>query len=431
MNPELRRNLWLELTTHRLVAMPAVLLLVFALFFFTETENWRTALFGAATGVFVVLVHLWGTRQASDAVTDEVRERTWDWQRLSALTPWQMAWGKLFGATAFTWYGAAWCVIAMIATSIAYGIARTMWLALVLVASGLAIHGGAMAASLQASRKDSRLGHRIGTALLLPALFGAAAFFAFATRAGASETRWFGRDYDAIVFTAVSVTLFAAWGVLGAYREMARELKLRQLPWAWPAFALFLAAYCAGFFPSAVGAAPGFVMAGLFSTLGLTYYALFTDYMTAMTLRRLVARAGTGDWKYALQELPLWGTTLALAIPFAIVAPWALAEALPFGSWPRVITLFPLAMVLMAVRDAGIMVFFTLSKRPRRVEGVTMLYIVLLAWVIPGLLKVTGLGLLAALVMPFGSMGGWQAALAMGVQAAIAWAGVAWRWRKV
>ena len=32
MNPELRRNLWLELSTHRLVAMPAVLFLVFVLF---------------------------------------------------------------------------------------------------------------------------------------------------------------------------------------------------------------------------------------------------------------------------------------------------------------------------------------------------------------------------------------------------------------
>ncbi len=31
MNPELRRNLWLELSTHRLIAMPVVLAAVFIL----------------------------------------------------------------------------------------------------------------------------------------------------------------------------------------------------------------------------------------------------------------------------------------------------------------------------------------------------------------------------------------------------------------
>ncbi len=31
MNPELRRNLWLELSTHRLIAMPVVLTAVFIL----------------------------------------------------------------------------------------------------------------------------------------------------------------------------------------------------------------------------------------------------------------------------------------------------------------------------------------------------------------------------------------------------------------
>lgn len=93
MNPELRRNLWLEFSLHRLIGMPAVLALLFALFG-SFGGAWRERVFTAALWGFVILAHFWGTRQASAAVTDEVRDRTWDWQRLSALSPWQMTWGK-------------------------------------------------------------------------------------------------------------------------------------------------------------------------------------------------------------------------------------------------------------------------------------------------------------------------------------------------
>jgi len=112
MNPELRRNLWLELSTHRLVAMPAVLFLVFVLFASRNVGDWAEIVFTTAVGLFIVIVPLWGTYKAAESVTDEVRDRTWDWQRLSALDPWRMTWGKLAGATAFTWYGAAICMVA-------------------------------------------------------------------------------------------------------------------------------------------------------------------------------------------------------------------------------------------------------------------------------------------------------------------------------
>ena len=46
----------------------------------------------------------WGSHRAGDSVLDELRERTWDSQRMSALNPWSMTWGKLCGATAIPWF---------------------------------------------------------------------------------------------------------------------------------------------------------------------------------------------------------------------------------------------------------------------------------------------------------------------------------------
>ena len=118
-----------------------------------------------------------------------------------------------------------------------------------------------------------------------------------------------------------------------------------------------------------------------------------------------------------------------LAIVFACAAPWAV-ERLPLVSaFPR-LAAYPVASVLFLVRDVGLLCFFVLGRRPRRVEGVTLLYIVLLAWVIPGLLRAVGLGPIAAAIMPFGALEAWQAALVVAGQAAIVWTAVAWRWRR-
>jgi hypothetical protein len=429
VNPELRRNLWLEMTPHRLVAMPAVLLLVFAMFIAADPPRWPAALFSTATAMLVLLVHLWGMRQSSASVTEEVRDRTWDWQRLSALGPWQMSWGKLAGATAFTWYGAAICLLAMgIAAANGAGRGRAAWVALALVASGVALHGALLAASLQAARKDSRLGYRIGTLMLVPALLLAGGFLFVASRGDVGSITWHGESYEAMRFVALSSGVFALWGVLGAYRQMASELQVRVLPWAWPAFALFLSAYLAGFAPPFLDPVAIFILVALFTSIALAYYALFTDRITAMTLRRLAARARAGQWRRVVEEAPLPASTLVLAVALALAAPWAVAN-LPFGSRFPTVAAYPIASVLFLVRDAGLLCFFTLGRRAKRVEGVTLLYIVMLGWVVPGLLRLVGLTPLATALMPIGTLDGWQAALVIAVQAAIAWAAVAWRWR--
>jgi hypothetical protein len=430
MNPELRRNLWLELTAHRLIAMPVVLALVFAMFIAAQSSDWPAVLFTTATALFLLLVHLWGVRQSSEAVTEEVRERTWDWQRLSALGPWEMAWGKLAGATAFTWYGAAFCLAALgIAAANGAGRGSAGWLALALVASGVALHGALLAASLQAARKDSRLGYRLGTLMLLPALVVAASFMFMASRAEVGFVSWHGTRYEAIAFVAVSSLVLAAWGVLAAYRQMGHELRTRTLPWAWPAFALFASACLAGFAPRYLDAGPVFVMVALYTTVALTYYALFTDHITAMTLRRLVVHAEARQWRRVVEEMPMPATTLALAIVFACAAPWAIAS-LPFGSHFPVVAAYPVATVLFLARDAGLLVCFALGRRARRIEGVTLLYIVLLGWVIPALLRALGLEPLAIAIMPLGALDGWQAALVVAGQVALVWGAVAWRWRR-
>ena len=128
LNPEFRRNLWIELRLHRLLAMPIMVGLVAALTLSLD-ESYEILRYIALAGFYGV-VYIWGSRRAAAAVADEVNARTWEMQRMSALGAWQMTWGKLFGSTAFVWYAGLMILAALVSASVAGG-ARSLEAALV------------------------------------------------------------------------------------------------------------------------------------------------------------------------------------------------------------------------------------------------------------------------------------------------------------
>ena len=83
---------------------------------------------------------LWGTRNAALSVVGEIRERTWDSQKLSSIGPAEMVWGKLFGATVQNWFGGLLC-LAVLAwqTSLAQGAAAALAMAARLLLLGVPV----------------------------------------------------------------------------------------------------------------------------------------------------------------------------------------------------------------------------------------------------------------------------------------------------
>ena len=73
LNPELRRNLWLELSLHRLVAAPLVIALCAALIAAASKRDALENLAGAASMGFAAMVLLWGTQLAGASVLEEAR----------------------------------------------------------------------------------------------------------------------------------------------------------------------------------------------------------------------------------------------------------------------------------------------------------------------------------------------------------------------
>lgn len=435
INPEFRRNLWLELTTHRLLATPLVIALCAALVVAASSKDATGHLAGASAVGFVAMVLLWGTQLAGASVLEEARDRTWDAQRMSAIGPWTMTWGKLLGAPAFAWYGGLILLLIYLVAG-SYGALPTLRFAALLILSAVVLHTAALNVSVLAARKG--VGYRGSGVMVFLFLFivlvgpGAAA-----VKDLDKAVAWWGVTVPRLDFLLGTAAAFGAWSLLGAYRSMCNELEIRTTPWALPAFLVFAAVYFAGFAARSqahdLRSGFGILACGVVISGGFSYVLLFAEKSGATAWQRLRVRVNGGQWHRALQELPLWLVALTAGLIFAIGATLVsigATDAAGKGSFLHDVGLAPIAVMLFAIRDAAIFQFFALARQPRRVEAATGFYLVLLYGIVPGLLKAMGADFLANLILPPLFTNPALATAIMLVQVGIAIGFAYWRWKK-
>ena len=250
-NPEFRRQLWLQISTTRLILAPVVIGIVVALL--ASTEPTTTAIHGTAWIALSLAVLFWGTSVVGTSIRDEITGRTWNQQRMSRLTPWQLTSGKLFGATSYVWYVALLCALVAIfsgrAASNAFGSDNPAIEYVFLLALGLFAHSLALMAPLafQSGSGEPRVSvPSIAVFALVFVFFQAAPLGVTRSAAENVTTAWFGIDTTPRLLAMLTALSLAAWGILGAWRAMRQALQVRQLPWALPAFVAFMGVWAAG-----------------------------------------------------------------------------------------------------------------------------------------------------------------------------------------
>ena len=231
MNPELRRNLWLQFSLTRLLLAPVA---VGALLTLTWVVSDRSlaAVAEVARAIYYLLVVLWGTRRAADLVAEEIAGSTWDDQRMSALGAWQMSWGKLFGGTSYVWYAAG---LAFLALAGCYWAAGTPpWQSgeaiqlLRLLGTGALAQAVAMLVSLALLRRLA-IRRRLGVSLsqvagILAGLLASGQLDGGIVALFLPSIAWYGRVWDGELFSLATLGVFLAWSVFGIYRLMRVEL---------------------------------------------------------------------------------------------------------------------------------------------------------------------------------------------------------------
>jgi hypothetical protein len=426
MNPEFRRQLWLQFTVTRLTLLPALLLTCFTAVYLSANDMHAQALAVAGAVLFVALVWGMGTLAAGASVIDEVTDRTWDQQRMSAMQPWAMTWGKLAGATAYGWYGGALCLLVALPSALLSESREQAWqLALVGVLSGVFLQATLLAVNLQLAKIGGRMVRRGGIwTLLLLLLWGLGPASGLVRDPGPT---WWGQPLNALDFAVASLALFAVCAVVAAWRSMAEVLMVRQWPWGWPALALLATVYLTGFTPSHRLAAFGLV--GLSACAVLTYVSLLAEPQPRTLWQRVATRLSVGQWQAALLQLPRWPTTLLLALPFAMWVTLTLGrhDLLPWSQEDQ-FTLPPLSLVLLMGRDAALALFLAFSVTGRRpVLGFVVLMAVLYG-LLPWLFGLADNQILLGLVQPLLATGPLSLVFAT-AHLAIALGLLRWRWQ--
>lgn len=435
MNPELQRQLWLNFSLTRWLVMPALLITAAMTIALNSGEPAHDLSIASAVA-FVLLVGVMGAHAVGNSVQDEVNEDTWDHQRMSAMQPWSMTWGKLVGASAYAWYGGTLCLLIAIPSALAaqHALPVTTGSAVAIgVLVCLLLQASLLAINLQFLQLGTRLPKRSNALLLVPLLF-VALNLAFNVPAqmltdGSDFVHWWGMPFSDLLFFLVSLLGFLACALVAAWRAMGQVLAVRQLPWGLPLLSLLLTGYCAGFAGDGGAAQLGWM--GMAICLAMTYAALLSESQSRPVWQRVAERAGRGRWREALQLMPAWPTVWILSLPFA----WLLSahvDTVANPNGPQSIHFPPLSWVLLVFRDACIALFFAFARNTRRSGLAFLLTMGLLYGLLPWF-STAATPVVQTLLLPLlaNETSFWSLSLLMAVvHALVAMAVLRWQWRR-
>ncbi|MGP1516648.1 MAG: hypothetical protein ACTTJV_03420 [Ottowia sp.] len=391
LNPELQRNLWLQWSPARALLLPAVLALIAAFIVVSSNGEYtvRSALTNGFSFLAAVLVLPYGVYLSVGSIGWEIRERTWDQQRLSSLGPWQMAWGKLLGATSYAWYGALLCAAISLAASsrpaehlgrLFYG----LMLGLAMQACGMAMRLHVLGARLVSGQTGGQAGddRNLDSSLsmswlaLLPlfhALLLDDAFFL--------KNAWWALDWPPLWQQCAQAALLLALGLLALWRNMSAQLMVATRPWAWPVGIAALALLPGGYVAAdGLNAPCAYALALAVLALVTGYLDLFSQPQGRLAWQALFWHARSGQYSRLLQALPLWPINAALALLGSVAALMASdrsgASALAFAL---------LVGALHLLRDAALVAFFAWREGARHPQNAAVIAMLIAGLLLPGI----------------------------------------------
>ena len=409
MNPELQRNLWLEASPFRLALIAGLVLLAFAASsvappaFATPSR--------AALALYWFFAVLWGTRSAALSVVAEIRERTWDGQKLSSIGPWEMVWGKLFGATAANWFGALLCLPFILWPAVRdTGLVSALTYGVILLALGVFAQAVALLSSLVLIRRNTG-NWRLDTFLCQVA--GIVATFTYYSlwssvsafeRSGTSTLDWWGHTFNLSSFHLVSLLVFLGWALVGCWRAMRAELRFTNGPYVWLAYLFYSAVYSAGFeswmgrqLPwQSHGAAAKLALASL-TLLASTYGMAFLEPKDTVRLRWLGEQLGRGRLYRVFLALDCWMLSYAATLTAGLVLAVLWMASSPVSS------LMVLAMLGFLTRDVAIFVLMQ-SRAGGKGDFAALAMLGALYLLLPTVLAGLGLHGLDFLFLPVGML---------------------------
>lgn len=401
-NPEFMRHIWLEFSLHRVLGLPTIILLICLMTSLLNTTSSDHSSVASVALSMTVLLLLWGTHLAAESMLVEVRERTWNAQRMSALSPWQLGWGKLFGSTLFAWYGVCWCLLIYLISSPEL-IAFKLQLSLFIILFGLLSQAVTMLFCLHSIDRANLLRTQSFAYVML--VLVTIVPWLFAAMINIHQTvDWYGYEIAKLPFSIFSAALFLGWALAGIYRLMRQELQMRQGFFVWLGFELTLMVYLANFLSlPAVESAFSSVWIVKFTVavvvaLSLSYLMLLLEDSTAIDAKRWISAIIARRFDEAIQLTPCW--LVSVCLTFLALVVLCLLPVNPLLQDVS-ISLILSAMFLFALRDIALLLWVRFRIQYKASNSMAMVvYLACSYAVLPPILSAIGMDYLIFLFLP-------------------------------
>ncbi len=410
INPEFQRNIWLECSFHKLIMIPALLAIIFIAMVVSIDNRQLVAasVTGTALVVYFILIGLWGVKLAANTVTGEVREKTWDNQRMTSSNAWSMTWAKLFGSTLIVWYGAFFCllIIAIYYNSEGYSLVyskvnySTIEIIVTMILSGLLVQTVAFFAGLAVVRTGSAYYRSADIVVIFFSIITFILVLRYIQHGGIGEpVRWHGFTFTASAFLMTSLLVFCGWALYGSYRLMRIELQLKNTPVAWLAFIIFMASYCAGFLSwiSANDELFAMLVIAYIVVLVSVYIGLFSENKGVIVFKRLFYHFQQRDWLLLFQSVQTWMVSLVVLVMILLLL-LILPNGDEFSIYFNLVN-----SSIFVLRDIGIALYFNFSAKPNKSDLTAFFYLLLLYMLLPMLLLLLSGQMLISALVPWGS----------------------------
>ena len=423
LSPELQRHFWMRFSVFKMLAIPVfILCAVYAIVTFYQ-ERWDSTLYKAALQLFGILIVVWGNYEAANVLREEVRSNTWDFQRMSPLSPASLIFGKLFGATSYIWYAslpllavalAVWhmnpnVVYERIPPIVDYK--NLFFMGFFMIIAGVAGHAVTFLVSFDGmvgkTHFDPRNRQPRNIVAFLMGMAVSFGIYAFARQFNGRfnpfkrnpVVEWFGMEFQVEYFSIAATAFLLFWVFMGIYRLARRELMYSTTPICWflavGSIALFLAGlvYDPKVLQQTDMLADNKDYASLFYffvlTLGATYYAVLADAADTRRYQRLIGALRGRNWRHVFENMPQWMASAVWVIgALALFMIYSVKQGVDndIGLFNIRMFMAPAGpMALFAVRDMIVLHMLALLVPDRKQTFERVSYYVLVYFMLPAL----------------------------------------------
>jgi hypothetical protein len=332
-NPEFIKNTRLEFSVTRLVvAMGLLALISWTSWSGTEIGNQADSLFDALSTIGFLFSIIWGSYLVANSLIEEEKQRTWDFVRLSSLSPAKILIGKIFGSPCLAWVVTFAGILPLMTLSLAILFAKQgnlprpeMGLILVFILSLIVWILLSYAFSFLLSIRAVSLGRgnqkSVAGVTILTFIFGViigkilTSALPFFNRYVCSPTHdcfphitWFGTEMLALDNALIALTFCCFWVVIGAYRSLRQALQFEDSPTVWIGFLVTTTIFLSGYVGSAniIGWKQGLFALSLAFCGFFTLLNCLSEASDVVKYKRFAHSLTQKNYTKAFRYTPLW-----------------------------------------------------------------------------------------------------------------------------